>query len=88
MNTKLIESLAQIIESLTSEEQAFLEQTVNSKHLRSHSIAEASQKSHFYETATSEEWINALRQWSKSHRRDTPLLSDEAVSRQAIYEEN
>lgn len=88
MNTKSIESLAQIIQSLTSEEQAFLEQTVNAKRLRSHSIGEASQKSHFYETATPEEWIKALRQWSENHRRDTPFLSDEAVSHRVIYEEN
>jgi hypothetical protein len=45
------------------------------------------QEKPFYETATAEEWIAALREWSESHSRDTPLLSDEAVSRRGIYEE-
>ncbi|MBA3921318.1 MAG: hypothetical protein H0X31_06290 [Nostocaceae cyanobacterium] len=41
----------------------------------------------FYETATADEWIQALQEWSFSHRRDTPLLSDYAVSRAGIYED-
>ena len=27
----------------------------------------------------------ALREWAESHRRDLPLLSDEAISRESIY---
>jgi hypothetical protein len=42
----------------------------------------------FYKTATPEEWSRALREWSDSHDRNTPLLSDEAVSRKGIYEED
>jgi hypothetical protein len=42
----------------------------------------------FYETATPEEWSHALREWSNSHDLNTPLLSDEAVSRRGIYEED
>ncbi|MBW4476767.1 MAG: hypothetical protein KME54_07810 [Tolypothrix brevis GSE-NOS-MK-07-07A] len=56
---------------------AMLEQLVKSK-----------QKPLFYETASAEEWIQALKDWSISHRRNTPLLSDYAVSRTAIYEDN
>lgn len=42
----------------------------------------------FYETATPEEWVRALQEWSQSHRGwNAPLLSDEAVSRRGIYEE-
>lgn len=39
-----------------------------------------------YETATPQEWIQALRDWASSHPLDTPLLSDEAISRDSIYE--
>ncbi|MCC5634888.1 hypothetical protein LC593_03295 [Nostoc sp. CHAB 5844] len=46
-----------------------------------------SQERPFYETATPEEWVKAFREWADSHRRDTPLLSDYAVSRAGIYED-
>ncbi len=39
----------------------------------------------FYETATAQEWVQALHSWSESHDRNTPLLSDYAVSREGIY---
>ncbi len=42
----------------------------------------------FYETATPEEWVKAFREWTDSHRRNTPLLSDYALSRAGIYEED
>lgn len=42
----------------------------------------------FYETATPDEWVKAFREWADSHRRDTPLLDDYAVSRAGIYEED
>jgi len=42
----------------------------------------------FYETATPNEWVKAFREWADSHRRDTPLLSDYAVSRAGIYSED
>ncbi len=38
----------------------------------------------FYETATAEEWIRAFRAWADSHDRNTPLLSDYAVSRESM----
>ena len=41
----------------------------------------------FYETATTEEWIQALHEWSASHKKNTPTLSDYAVSRAGIYED-
>ena len=40
----------------------------------------------FYETATPEEWGDALRVWSTSHDPNIPLLSDEAIDRESIYE--
>ena len=33
-----------------------------------------------------EEWSKAFREWIDSHPTDTPLLSDEAISRESIYE--
>ena len=56
---------------------AMLEQLVQSK-----------QKRPFYETATPDEWVKAFREWADSHRRDTPILSDYAVSRAGIYSED
>lgn len=42
----------------------------------------------FYETATSEEWRDALREWSESHREmNLPSLSDYAISRESIYDD-
>jgi hypothetical protein len=34
---------------------------------------------------TAEEWIREFRAWVQSHPTDTPLLSDEAISRESIY---
>ena len=32
------------------------------------------------------EWARQFHEWAESHDRDTPLLSDEAVSRESIYD--
>ncbi|MBN3899655.1 MAG: hypothetical protein V7L14_20915 [Nostoc sp.] len=45
------------------------------------------QKPPFHETATAEEWVTAFREWAASHRHDTPPLSDYAVSRESMYED-
>jgi len=84
-HTQEIQEIAQRLAQITnlSEEtvklhlDAMLEQLVMSKVERP-----------FYETATPNEWVKAFREWADSHRRDTPLLSDYAVSRAGIYEEN
>jgi len=41
----------------------------------------------FYETATAEEWVTAFREWAVSHYHDAPPLSDYAVSRESMYED-
>ena len=41
----------------------------------------------FYETATPEQWGEALRAWAASHDPHTPLLSDEAIDRESIYQQ-
>jgi hypothetical protein len=38
-----------------------------------------------YNTATANELSQAFRDWADSHNRNTPLLSDYAVSRENIY---
>ena len=40
----------------------------------------------FYETATPEQWGEALRVWAASHNSNAPLLSEEAIDRESIYE--
>ncbi len=34
---------------------------------------------------TPEEWVRQFHEWAESHDRTTPLLSDEAISRDSIY---
>jgi hypothetical protein len=36
-------------------------------------------------TLSAEEWSRRLHAWADSHPTDTPLLSDEAISRESIY---
>ncbi len=81
MNTKLVESLAKVVQSLTPEERELFNQKVNS--------LDATQERPFYETATTEEWITAFREWAESHsqNQDSAILSDEAISRESIYGE-
>jgi hypothetical protein len=37
--------------------------------------------------ASAEEWMRKFRAWAGSHSTATPLLSDEAISRESIYGE-
>ncbi|MEO8126117.1 MAG: hypothetical protein ABJF23_22105 [Bryobacteraceae bacterium] len=39
------------------------------------------------EEISPEEWVREFKDWVHSHSRDTPLLSDDAVSREFIYRE-
>jgi hypothetical protein len=41
----------------------------------------------FYETATTQEWVEAFQEWAASHHHNTSPLSDYAVSRESIYED-
>jgi hypothetical protein len=36
---------------------------------------------------TGDEWMRKFRAWAHSHPTNTPLLSDEAISRESIYRE-
>lgn len=38
-----------------------------------------------FDPDVTEEWIQTFTDWANSHSSDTPLLSDEAVSRESIY---
>jgi hypothetical protein len=84
INTQLVESITQIIESLTREEKDLLKQKI-------HPILQLSKiprSSHFQETASPQEWNHAFTEWIDSHKdMNLPSLSDEAISRESIYEE-
>jgi hypothetical protein len=41
---------------------------------------------HAKETLSAEEWISELHAWIHRNPRNTPELSDEAISRESIYE--
>ena len=80
MNPKLVESLAEIIQSLTCEEKELLNQKMKTTN--------ETQERPFYETASPEERLQAIKEWAENHSHNTPLLSDYAVSRAGIYEED
>ncbi|MEL6911616.1 MAG: hypothetical protein AAFR62_16555 [Cyanobacteria bacterium J06629_2] len=41
---------------------------------------------HFFNTATDDEWLASFKEWSQSHKsQNLPVLSDEAMSRDNIY---
>jgi mannosyltransferase OCH1-like enzyme len=84
MNTQLVESITQMIESLTPEEKDLLTQKIKPI-LQDKDIPKAS---HFQEIASPQEWNNAFQQWIDSHKhKNLPSLSDEAMSRESIYGE-
>lgn len=84
MNIKLVESLAQVVQSLSPEERSLLEEK-----LKTHQQQTSAQGKErpFYETATPAEWAKAFREWAESHPHNQPYLSDEAISRESIYGE-
>ncbi len=84
MNTQLVESITQMIESLTPEEQDLLTQKIKPI-LQSQEITKTS---HFQEMASPQEWNNAFQEWIDSHKNmNLPSLSDKAISRESIYGE-
>lgn len=50
-------------------------------------LVQPSKQRPFHETATASEWVTAFREWAASHRHDAPPLSDYAVSRESMYED-
>ncbi|GFE72149.1 hypothetical protein [Chroococcus sp. FPU101] len=83
MNTQLVDTLAQIIQSLSLEEKTLL----SSKIQLEDQPSKAPERP-FYETATPEEWAKAFMEWAESHRgMNMPHLSDEDISRESIYGE-
>lgn len=93
MNVKLVESLAEIVHSLTTEEKSLLAQKVKQDleelSPENGDIASATLRERpFYETATPEEWSKAFMEWAESHRgKNHSSLSDQAISRESIYGE-
>lgn len=77
MNTKLAESLVEIIRSLTAEEKDLLNRKIN--------LTTEIQHRPFYEVASPEEKAKVFLKWANSHPLNTPILSDDAISRESIY---
>ena len=77
MNTQLVKSIAQMINSLSQEEQILLNELYFAH----------SERANFNETTTPAEQAKFFEDWADSHKHDTPLLSDEAISRESIYGE-
>ena len=55
-------------------------QTIAESHVPPHSIAHL-------QDSNPQEWARRFQEWAESHDRTTPLLSDEAISRESIYEQ-
>lgn len=87
MNVKLVDSLLSIIKSLTPEEKALLEKKMKTE-VNENAIAESSETLTSTDKNNVDEWTNKLLHWSERHPRNIPLLSDYAVSRSGIYEED
>jgi hypothetical protein len=79
MNTQLVESLAQIINTLTIEERLLLGKKID--------VGQSTKEPPLFERLTPAERAKIFEQWADSHRHQTPLLSDEAISRESIYGE-
>ena len=49
-------------------------------------IADENGAHSLYANASPEEWAQAFRDWAESHTSGLPSLSEEAISRESIYE--
>jgi len=78
-----IETITQVLARITSRSLSEIK-----SHLATmlEQLVEPQQKP-FYETATPSELKQAFREWAESHEHNTPLLSDYAVSRESIYDD-
>ena len=81
MNIKLVELLAQFIQTLSPEERSLLEEKLKAQ--QEQTSAEGKERP-FYETATPAERVKAFREWVQSHRGDRSSLSDKAISRESM----
>ena len=81
MNTKLVDSLFEIICSLEPTEFSLLNEKV--KTLKTSNLSKENS-----EKITFDDRFKAIKEWAESHDHDTPLLSNYAVSRAGIYEED
>jgi hypothetical protein len=88
-NVKLIDSLVEIIKSLTPEEKKLLGVKIRTE---VDPIIESSQQ--LSSSVKNDDLdnlkglTNKLQKWSERHPHSVPLLSDYAVSRSGIYEED
>jgi hypothetical protein len=84
VDTEELEGVVQVLANVTK-----LPTEVVKPHLDAllEQLMKLKQEQPFYKTATAFEWITAFREWAQSHKRDTPLLSEYALSRAGIYDD-
>jgi hypothetical protein len=82
MNPKLVNSLLEIIRSLEPADIKLLKQRLQELP----QIKET--EGNLTKWSNPDEQFQAIKEWAESHSYDTPLLSDYAVSRAGIYEED
>ena len=87
MNVKLIDSLADIIKSLTLEEKMLLEEKIKTEINENVSVKSSEILASSENNNDLEEWTNKLQKWSERHPENIAMLSDYGVSRGGIYEE-
>jgi hypothetical protein len=84
-HTQEIQQIAQTLVTITNLSEEIVKPHLDAMLLQ---LVKSKVERPFYETATPDEWVKAFREWADNHRRDTPLLSDYAVSQAGIYLED
>ncbi|NEU74960.1 hypothetical protein PI95_020970 [Hassallia byssoidea VB512170] len=79
-----IETITQVLARITSRSPSEIKSQLG---IMLERLVEPQQKRFLYETATPSQLKQAFRQWAESHEHNTPLLSDYAVSRESIYDD-
>jgi len=88
-NVKLVDSLVEIIKSLTPDEKKLLDVKI-----RTEVDKITTSSPHLISSVNNDdldnlkELTNKLQKWSERHPHSVPLLSDYAISRSGIYEED
>ncbi|MFN6568247.1 hypothetical protein A6770_30900 [Nostoc minutum NIES-26] len=79
-----IETITRLLAKISNRSPSEIKPHLNTMLLQ---LVQPSTERPFYETATASEWVTAFREWAASHRHDAPPLSDYAVSRESMYED-
>jgi len=78
-----IETITQVLARITTKSPDQIKPYLNAMLER---LVQPQEERPLYETATPSELAQAFREWASSHDRNSPLLSDYAVSRESMYD--